>query len=245
MFERIRAFFSRRRCSYRGDHPRCRVSGDGASGERENGASRESAVNRDPVPEAPDPSSSEEQNAGSELVSLWHSMEIRPRWKVWTKRVADRVLKGRDRYDDVARVTGAPWYFIGILHQMEANGDWTRHLHNGDSLAARTVRVPAGRPVKGAPPFSWEESATDALSVEGVQWVKEWTLEKVLDRMERYNGLGYRYRGMRSPYLWSGSDHYKRGKFVADGKFDPEAVSLQVGGAVILRELADRGEVEF
>jgi lysozyme family protein len=40
-----------------------------------------------------------------------------------------------------------------------------------------------------------------------------------------------------TPYLWSYSDHYDKGKFVADGKYNPDAVSKQVGAAILLKEL--------
>ena len=65
-----------------------------------------------------------------------------------------------------------------------------------------------------------------------------------LDRLERYNGLGYRNRGLPSPYLWSLSGHYERGKFVADGKFDSEAESKQCGGATPVRCLEERGLID-
>jgi lysozyme family protein len=48
-----------------------------------------------------------------------------------------------------------------------------------------------------------------------------------------------------SPYLWSGSQHYTSGKFVADGTFDPDAVSKQSGAAVILRRMVDQGAVSL
>jgi peptidoglycan hydrolase-like protein with peptidoglycan-binding domain len=41
-----------------------------------------------------------------------------------------------------------------------------------------------------------------------------------------------------SPYLWSFSNHYTRGKYVADGRFSPTAVSQQVGAAVLLKQLS-------
>ena len=58
-----------------------------------------------------------------------------------------------------------------------------------------------------------------------------------LDRLERYNGLGYRRRGRPSPYLWSYSGHYDKGKYVADGRFDPDAESKQCGGAALTAPL--------
>jgi lysozyme family protein len=66
-----------------------------------------------------------------------------------------------------------------------------------------------------------------------------------LYRLEKYNGFGYRKRGLATPYLWSFSDRYRQGKYVADGVFDPAAVSGQCGAAVIMKRLIDLGEIEF
>jgi hypothetical protein len=56
-----------------------------------------------------------------------------------------------------------PWYLAGIIHYRECGLYFTRHPHNGDPLTERTLRVPAGRPAKGEPPFRFEDSAVDAL----------------------------------------------------------------------------------
>jgi len=50
---------------------------------------------------------------------------------------------------------------------------------------------------------------------------------------------------VKSPYLWSFSNHYLKGKYVADGKWDPNAVSQQAGAMVILRRLAGAGEIRL
>ena len=49
--------------------------------------------------------------------------------------------------------------------------------------------------------------------------------------------MGYRKRSVATPYLWSFTNHYDKGKFVADGKYDAEAISKQVGAAILLKEL--------
>jgi lysozyme family protein len=43
-----------------------------------------------------------------------------------------------------------------------------------------------------------------------------------------------------SPYLWSGTTVYERGKYVADGRFSAIAVDKQIGCAAILKELHRR-----
>jgi hypothetical protein len=45
--------------------------------------------------------------------------------------------------------------------------------------------------------------------------------------------------------LWGFSNHYKSGKYVADGTWSDTAVSKQCGAAVLLRRMAEKGWVEF
>lgn len=154
-------------------------------------------------------------------------------------KVVQTISAGRDQYEKIAATTNIPWYFIGITHNMESSCNFKKHLHNGDPLTARTVQVPKGRPKNGNPPFSFFDSAVDALQVEGfAQWT-DWSLAGMLYNFEKYNGFGYRKNGINSPYLWSCSNQYSRGKYVKDGIFDPQAVSSQVGTAVILRRMSE------
>ncbi len=152
-----------------------------------------------------------------------------------------RALKFKDVYQDVGTPLGIPWHFIGILHGMECGFNFGTHLHNGDPLSARTVHVPANRPPSGNPPFTWRESARDALVFKGYHHETDWSVPRMLFLFEKYNGFGYRRLGVPSPYLWSFSNLYARGKFVADHEFDPNAVSKQCGAAVILKQLQQTG----
>jgi lysozyme family protein len=128
---------------------------------------------------------------------------------------------------------------------MEASFSFTGHLHNGDPLTAKTVQDPPGRPRQWNPPTDWLSSAIDALTGEGYANQGDWSLARSLFRFERYNGFGYHAKNIPSPYLWSFSNHYTKGKFVGDHRYDPEAVSKQCGAATMLRALVDRNEVRF
>lgn len=144
----------------------------------------------------------------------------------------------RKAYDAVSEVIGGvPWKYVAVIHYRESGLSMSRHLANGDPLTDRTVHVPAGRPVHGNPPFTWEESAIDILKEKGWDKVTDWSLPNALRLIEQYNGMGYQKRGVNSPYLWSYSQNYTKGKYVADGKFDPEAVDQQCGAAVLLKLL--------
>src|SRR5262245_181170 len=179
---------------------------------------------------------------------LFATCDIRAAIGVQVEKLVDRIASARARYEEVAgEDEHPPWFVIGVIHAMECGLDFAGHLHNGDPLTARTTHVPKGRPPDGEPPFTWEESADDALQFEG--W-RRWTDDSVagtLYRIEGYNGFGYRlhHPQVLSPYLWSGSVHYTRGKYVSDGTWSDTAVSRQIGAAVLLRRLAERGLAEF
>ncbi len=163
--------------------------------------------------------------------------------KAVAKQVS-RIAAGQERYQMVAnRLTNIPWFVIGLIHSLEADLDWQTHLHNGDPLSKRTIHTPRGRPALGNPPFSWEESAIDALRYDGLDEWADWSVAGILYMLEKFNGIGYRSRGIDSPYLWSGCQHYTKGKFVADGKWSPSAVSEQLGAAVLLHALCLGGSV--
>jgi lysozyme family protein len=153
---------------------------------------------------------------------------------------AKRLNQGRPTYTQVGDdLNGIPWMFIGAIHGMECGFNFAGHLHNGDPLSARTVHVPAGRPMAGSPPFTWRQSAVDALTLKGFHDVSDWSIPHMLYLLEKYNGFGYRFRRVPTPYLWSFSNLYEKGKFVRDGRFDPDAVSRQCGAALMLKAVAE------
>lgn len=173
----------------------------------------------------------------AEEYQAWYdACEVRPEHAANLAYYLRKLEQGRPLYERVAGdLGGIPWAFIGIIHGMECGFNFNGHLHNGDPLAARTVQVPAGRPVAGAPPFTWAQSARDAMVYKGFHEVTDWSVPHVLYLLERYNGFGYRMRSLPTPYLWSFSNLYKKGKFVRDGRYDPEAVSKQCGAALMLK----------
>jgi lysozyme family protein len=181
---------------------------------------------------------------GAQYKKLWETLEIDPGQEANVKRVAEAILKNKPRYQAIASQVGSvPWWFIGPIHNLESGRRFDRHLHNGDPLTARTRLVPAGRPASGTPPFSFEESAVDALRLKGLHLIKDWSIERVLYEAERYNGFGYRlyHPSDLSPYLWSKTNHNDgTGKYVADGKWSSTAPSeQQVGFAAALKVMAE------
>ncbi len=178
--------------------------------------------------------------------NLWNQMRTRPERVAIAQRIAKRLNSNRTTYERVEAATGVPWYFVAITHQLESSANFSKHLHNGDPLTARTKRVPKGRPKTGKPPFTWWDSAMDALTgaPHSLHKIDDWSLPRVLYEFERYNGFGY-YGKVASPYLWSFSFLYDKGKYVGDGEWSASAVSKQCGAAVILKAMCDLGFVSF
>ena len=147
-------------------------------------------------------------------------------------KVAQSLVAAKKRYQAVEAQTGVPWAVIAVIHQRESSQNWGRSLAQGDPWDKVSVRVPAGR----GPFKSWEEAAIDALlhchPFLGKR--RDWSLAGVLIGLELYNGMGYANRGVPSPYLWAGTNQYKSGKYVADGKYDPNHVDQQLGCVAML-----------
>jgi lysozyme family protein len=183
----------------------------------------------------------------SEYENLFNQCAIRAERAAAIESIVSKLMRNNLRYETVSSAIGVPWFFVAVVHNMESSLDFTRHLHNGDPLTARTVQVPAGRPKTGEPPFTWEESAEDALSMKSLTAQTDWSLAGTLYQLERYNGWGYRlyHPHVLSPYLWSGSSLYTSGKYIADGTWSDTATSKQDGAAVLLRRLAEREHIEF
>jgi lysozyme family protein len=148
----------------------------------------------------------------------------------------------KPRYLRVQASTNVPWYVIAIIHEIETGGSFTSHLHNGDPLTGRTIRFPTGRPPNGAPPFTWEESAVDALEFYGLTKVRSWTVERIAYEFENFTGFSYRndHPYVKSPYLWNYSDVYTASTYTPDGS-RMETISSPCGAMPLLRYMI--GEV--
>ena len=180
------------------------------------------------------------QQLASEYKQLFNSCLIRPEKFTALDNAIKLILAGRPKYESIQSRINVPWYFTGIIHCLEASLNFKTHLHNGDSLDGKTRHVPSNRPRFGNPPYAWEESAMDALQLKALDRWTDWSIAGMLFQFERYNGFGYRPHGINSPYLWSFSNHYIKGKFVKDGLFSESATSKQCGAAVLLRRMSER-----
>ena len=162
--------------------------------------------------------------------ALYHSMQIKPAYSKELEYAKKAVLKNKEIYMEAEIYTGVPWQLIGALHYRESNCNMNRQLLNGQLYYKRTSIEPKHK----GPWKSWMDSTIFAFKYEPL---KSTRLGDVLKYAERYNGMGYVRKGINSPYVWSYTTHYTKGKYVADGRYSPYAVSKQVGVAPLLKEL--------
>ena len=167
----------------------------------------------------------------------WDSAEYKPGMEATAERVAERLCTdfAKERYQSVSDETGVPWWVIAVIHEREASQNWRANIAQGDRWDRKSVNVPRGR----GPFASWHDAAIDALTncaPYAAKW-QDWSAGGALTLLELYNGLGYERKGIASPYLWSGTQHYTRGKYVADGKFSASTVDSQLGCAVLIHEM--------
>jgi lysozyme family protein len=138
-----------------------------------------------------------------------------------------------------------PWWFIAIVSEREYGGPphWDKQLGQGDPLNHISIHDPRGRG-----PFlihdddvtpghdAWTRGCLDAL-IDCAPFAAKWTLWTAggtLTLFEEYNGLGYAAMGVPSAYVWSGTDQYQSGKYIADHVYRASAVDVQEGCAPIL-----------
>lgn len=183
--------------------------------------------------------------------AAYKALEFDPGYESKVEWNCRKVLEGKKRYEEVTKrvgfktltldgITYEPWFIIGLIHMKEASCDFSKVLHNGESLtsvnANGTKLVPKGRG-KGKN-WTWEDAAVDAMTLNGSRWNKilngALELGEILYAVERYNGTGYitgAGRAEYSPYLWAMSNiNDDFGKYVSDGKFDPNAPTNKACG---------------
>ena len=140
--------------------------------------------------------------------------------------------KNSEKYKEVEEVTGVPAELIAAIHWRESSGDFNTYLHNGQKLGSTTTVAPMGIYFE-----DWTEAAIHAMKSHKPQIIEVGNIETWFEYAEAYNGYGYRNIGVSSPYVWSGSDKYTCGKFIADGTYDDNYKDKQIGVAVLIKEL--------
>jgi lysozyme family protein len=170
--------------------------------------------------------------------NLWAKATVKPGKRAEAEAIARKMIAARVRYAAIENKCGVPWFMVAVIHMREASMNFACVLHNGEKIIGtgkKTRLVPAGR----GPFATWEEAALDALTMppHSLHRIANWSLERMLYEIEKYNGFGYLGK-CNSPYLWSWTNEYSGGKYVADHVFSKTAVDPQPGCVALLKALA-------
>lgn len=177
-------------------------------------------------------------NLKPEYSQLLSVMTVRPECRKAIDDAAARVLSFRRNFESVRAAIGVPVIFSGPSFLREADLDFSLSPAQGDPWRRVSKHVPRGL----GPYRSWQDAAVAAYRVNGIDKVGDgnWTWELECFYAEALNGFGYRdEHRMHSPYLWAGTNIQTRGKYVADGKFDPEHMDEQVGVIPLAKRLVE------
>ncbi|WP_163859143.1 C39 family peptidase [Paenibacillus elgii] len=154
------------------------------------------------------------------------------------QKFAEIYKKNIDLYERISKKTGVPPQLIAALHYRESSCNFTTYLHNGEKLGKKTTLVPVGVYFT-----NFEDAAVDALlrkeKLRDSYHLSATSndLVAMMAYAEMYNGRGYMNRGCVSPYAYSGTNVYSKGKYVSDGKFDPNVVDRQPGVYILLKAI--------
>jgi lysozyme family protein len=167
--------------------------------------------------------------AKMQLNLLWSTTKIEKQHKSEAEQACTELTKptARAMYETVERWTGYPWQLVAALHWRESTGNFASRLQDGK-------RLPAA--------LEWMADASATLLHTLGKAPNPISNLDALDLAEKWNGEGYRARGMRSPYVWAATNHQECGKFIADGQFNPLAWDGQLGVAALLLILPPIGK---
>ncbi len=173
----------------------------------------------------------------AEYDGLLGAMAIDPKRAPELKARGRMILARAESHDwnAVTAATGVPKLWGLASFERESSSDYSRSPAQGDPWRQVSTHVPRGLgPYKG-----WAEAAIAAYRLDNLDKVgaANWTWARACYEGELFNGFGYRAHNIHSPYLWSWTNIYTRGKFVADGKFNPHQKDQQCGIAPLMLTL--------
>jgi len=179
----------------------------------------------------------------AECNRLWPKCYILPKRKPEVMSVSQRLCAPESKalYQRVsALVWGTPdrWWFVAIVHEREASGNFKASIAQGDPWNERSTHIP-----RGIGPF---QSFVDAaqftlrkLPPYPAKW-SDWTIGGVLALFIQYNGTGYEdWHHEVSPYDWGATNVEEIGKYIADGKYDPTVWDTQIGCAALIKGMME------
>lgn len=151
------------------------------------------------------------------------------------KKIVATLLPHKSRFVAVETATGVPAvWLLPVWYREKPSFDV--YFANGDPIDRPSTHVPVGR----GPFDTWEAGVIDSLALDHISSVEEWTWARAVYQFELWNGFGPRLHNRPSGYVWSATDVYQGGKYVADGPggWSPRTWDQQIGCFAIAHELA-------
>ena|SRR3984957_1064585 len=135
----------------------------------------------------------------------------------------------------VTAATGIPKLWWMASFERESSSDYSTNPAQGDPWDRKSTHVPRGM----GPYENWYSAAIAAYDMSGLNKVgaENWTWEQGCYRGEAFNGFGPRQHGRATGYLWSWSNQYNGGKYIADGIWSSSAVDQQCGMIPLMVEM--------
>lgn len=179
----------------------------------------------------------------AECNRLWPKTYILAKRKPEVLEVAKRLCDpcAKDIYQRISQtVWGTPdrWWFVAIVHEREASQNFNDSIAQGDRWDERSTHIP-----RGLGPFkSFIDAAIFVLrkcTPYPAKWA-DWTIGGVLALFIQYNGTGYEdWHHEVSPYDWGATNAEEIGKYVADGKYNPNVWDVQIGCAALIKGMME------
>lgn len=146
--------------------------------------------------------------------------------------------KAQKKYRKITKKAKVPRQLIAAIHYREdvndcLYGKFRVYLHNGQKLGKKTTIAPVGKFFRKG---QFVKAAIDAIH-DKETYREEYNLSygskdmaAMLALAEKFNGTGYTdYHDGNSPYLYSGTSLYVKGKYKEDGDYDGNLIDKQVG----------------
>jgi len=159
--------------------------------------------------------------------------------------------KNQSRYDAVAKELNAKGIGmtseqVAAIHWREGTGSFDKSIANGQALS-KPARLD-GKMGTGGKTYSstssWEANAVEVMTHKAGEKRapndgQPWSDSTFYTFAEKFNGTGYKSKGLATPYVYSGTTTYTGGKYVKDGPngFDPNVKDRQLGVAVLTSSL--------
>lgn len=135
-----------------------------------------------------------------------------------------------DRFRPAHEKLGIPLVWMICSFERESGCNFSKSPAQGDPWNRPSVHVPRGVSFK-----SFEDAAVWSYRHDGIAGAKyPWSMTYACYAWNLFNGFGPNDHGRVSGYVFAGTDQYDPpaglgGKYVADGKWDPDTVDQQLG----------------